>query len=230
MLPRKALDPDPEVPMREYLERILDERDRLYGAKFAASEVAVAAALAAAEKAVNSAFLSQQTAMQTALVSQEKAVSAALAAAERAGTKAEIAADKRFEGLNELRGMVTDQQATFMQRGEATALINAINERLIVIQANYDSKLETLRVAIEKNADTHVRSENEMRLLISHLITNDAFEARHTDLQTQITSLRESRSESTGKSTGASALWGYIVGVVMGLIAVASVIIAILKP
>jgi len=45
---------------------------------------------------------------------QEKAVIAALAAADRANTKAELAADKRFDAVNEFRQTLTDQTATFI--------------------------------------------------------------------------------------------------------------------
>ena len=141
------------VTMREYLENILAERDRLYGAKFLASEVAVSAALASSEKAVGAAFLSQQTAMQTALISAEKAVAAALAAADRAGTKAETASEKRLEGLNELRSIVTDQQAAFMQRLEAMAFFKSNDDKLVSLQYNHDVKLEAIRLSFDKSIE-----------------------------------------------------------------------------
>ncbi len=57
------------------------------------------------------------------------ALQAALQAANIAGDKAETAQEKRNEGLNELRGVVTDQQATLMPRKEAEALIAAQGQR-----------------------------------------------------------------------------------------------------
>lgn len=41
------------VGLKEYIESILEERDRLYDARFKASETAVSAAFAASEKALN---------------------------------------------------------------------------------------------------------------------------------------------------------------------------------
>ena len=53
---------------------------------------------------------------------QEKAVAAALSAADRAVLKAEAAAEKRFEGVNEFRQTLADQQRTLMPRAEVEVL------------------------------------------------------------------------------------------------------------
>jgi nitrogen regulatory protein PII-like uncharacterized protein len=55
-------------------------------------------------------------AVGTALAAAEKAVTAALTASEKAILKAENASDKRLENLNELRGVVTDQQRNFANK------------------------------------------------------------------------------------------------------------------
>ena len=52
---------------------------------------------------------------------QDRAVLAALAAAEKAVSKAEIAAEKRFDAVNEFRGQLKDQAATFVTRTELYA-------------------------------------------------------------------------------------------------------------
>lgn len=59
-----------------------------------------------------------------------QATSAALAASDRAVNKAEGAAEKRFEGLNELRGMALDQQRVYIPRAEVEILIKGINEKI----------------------------------------------------------------------------------------------------
>jgi hypothetical protein len=61
---------------------------------------------------------------------QEKAVAAALAAAKEAVAKAEAAAEKRFEGLNEFRGTLKDQQATLIPRAEVLALLKSMDEKI----------------------------------------------------------------------------------------------------
>ncbi len=57
---------------------------------------------------------------------QEKAVAAALAAAKEAVTKAEVAAEKRFDSVNEFRNTLKDQTGTFVTRNEALGFMFGI--------------------------------------------------------------------------------------------------------
>lgn len=75
-------------------------------------------------------FTSQETAVNAALAAQEKAVAAALAAAERAVGKQEQASEKRFDGVNAFRQVLTDQTQKFIPRIEAEQLISALREKL----------------------------------------------------------------------------------------------------
>lgn len=61
---------------------------------------------------------------------QEKAVSAALAAAEKAVTKAETASEKRFDGVNEFRQSLSDQQATFARQDVVAAQLASMDARV----------------------------------------------------------------------------------------------------
>jgi hypothetical protein len=187
--------------MREYIECILEERDKLYKSKFLGAEVAVAAALASSEKAVAAAFLSQQTAMQTALVSAEKAVAAALAAADRAGIKAENSSEKRLEGLNELRNIVTDQQAAFMQRLEAMAFFKSNDDKLASLQYNQDVKLEAVRSSIDKSFENVISGQASLHEQLAQsvsrselMITKDQV-AQTSKSITECTALFVSRAE-----------------------------------
>jgi len=54
----------------------------------------------------------------------------ALAAADRAVSKAETATEKRFEGVNEFRNTLADQQRTLMPRSEVEILIKSLNEKV----------------------------------------------------------------------------------------------------
>ncbi len=161
--------------LREYLLTLIAANEVKYSERFEASQ-----------RAINAAFLAQQTAMQTALTAQKTAVDIALGAADRAVTKAEIAAEKRFESVNEFRSTLSDQQNTFMPRGETTALFKSMDEKISGIQSNCDNKLEAIRASFEKNNES---------------------------LSKEIASLRESRSETSGKTSGANALWGYLVAI-----------------
>lgn len=61
---------------------------------------------------------------------QESAVAAALTAADRAVAKAEVAAEKRFDSVNEFRAQLADQAATFMPRAESEIRFAAMQEKL----------------------------------------------------------------------------------------------------
>lgn len=135
--------------LKEHLNSLIETNDRRYGQRFdelrsalltqnEAQQAAIQAALAAAEKAVTAAFAAQQTAMQTALTSAEKAVNAALEAAERAVLKAEAASEKRFEGVNEFRETLADQQRTLLPRAEAEIRFHALDERLAQLATRQD--------------------------------------------------------------------------------------------
>jgi hypothetical protein len=97
------------VPLREYLQRQLDDLQRLLDDRYATQT-----------KAIDKAFDAQQLAMRTAMDAAERAVQTAMQAEARATTKAEVAADKRFELLNELRGDVAT-------RAEVEALEKLVN-------------------------------------------------------------------------------------------------------
>jgi len=105
--------------LKEHFDALLAENDRRYQ-----------------QRAVT-----QEQAIKDALTAQKEAIAAALAAADRAVAKAEGAAEKRFEGVNEFRGQLADQQRTLMPRqeadaefrairGEMNASISAINDKL----------------------------------------------------------------------------------------------------
>lgn len=75
-------------------------------------------------------FEDQQTAISAALAAARTAVDAALASAKDAVSKAEAAAEKRFEGVNEFRATLADQQRDLMPRPEAEQRMKTIEERL----------------------------------------------------------------------------------------------------
>ena len=66
-------------------------------------------------------------------------VKAALAASDKAITKQELAAEKRFESVNEFRAQLADQSNTFMPREVADATFAAILSRLNAIE-NFQAK------------------------------------------------------------------------------------------
>jgi hypothetical protein len=61
---------------------------------------------------------------------QKEGVKTAMEAAEKAVAKAEIAADKRFEGLNELRGMASDWRTEFARQSTVDLQVKGITDKL----------------------------------------------------------------------------------------------------
>lgn len=75
-------------------------------------------------------FEASNIALQAALAAAKELVSAAQSAADRAVQKAEISSDKRFEGVNEFRAQLADQQRTLMPRAEVEVLLKALTDRV----------------------------------------------------------------------------------------------------
>ena len=85
---------------------------------------------------------------------QEKAVLAAMASAKEAVTKAEAATEKRFEGVNELRGMANDILTKTMTRIEAEAAFKAVEAKLEAAIKSWDKRHQEIvdrTIALEKN-------------------------------------------------------------------------------
>ncbi len=66
---------------------------------------------------------------------QKENIAAALAAADRAVVKAELATEKRFEGVNEFRATLADQQRTLIPRAEVEVMVKAITEKINALTA-----------------------------------------------------------------------------------------------
>ena len=188
-----------EVSMREFLERVIDERDRLYDSRFRAAEIAVNAALAAQEKAVTAAFL----------------------ASEKAIIKAEEAQKDYNNRSNEFRGQLDDQAKRLMARDESLGLFKAGDDKLETMRLFIDSKMESQRLSFEKSSETFTKALEASRLSLTGFLATDVYESRHTELQRQVNDLRESRSEISGQKVGAREILAYILaasGIALALI------------
>ncbi len=83
-------------------------------------------------------FEERDTRYQQRFDAQTKAIADALQAAKEAVIKAEVAADKRFEAVNEFRSTLSDQATTFISRAEFTAVREAAEERIALLTARLD--------------------------------------------------------------------------------------------
>jgi hypothetical protein len=128
--------------LRQYLQRQLDDIRVMLEERHVTQT-----------KAVDAAFLAQRTAMQAALTSAQREVATALLSSENAVRKAEVAAEKRFESVNEFRAQLSDQAATFLSRNEADARISALAEKLDTETARNSARISELELRLTSRLD-----------------------------------------------------------------------------
>lgn len=128
----KPQQPMPDIPMREFFERIVDERDKLYGVRFEEAKTAVNAALIAQKESVTSAFL----------------------ASEKAIVKAEEAQKAYNVAHNDLSRKMDEQNKGTMPRPEILALFKASDDKAETMRIFFDSRIESQRLAFEKSMET----------------------------------------------------------------------------
>ncbi len=117
---------------------LVSEQEKRFVLALSALDERISLRFDLAEQARQIALTAQETAMRTALAAQEKLVSAALESAVKAVTKAETASEKRFEGVNEFRAALSDQQRNLMSRTEASALLQGMQDKLADITTRID--------------------------------------------------------------------------------------------
>lgn len=105
--------------VRDYLLAIIAERDRFYLEKFHAQEE----------------FTRQATESNAhAIGATKEAVNDKFANAKEAVVKAEVAAEKRFDSINEFRAQLRDQQNTFLTKGEYSGVHKSLEEKVALLQ------------------------------------------------------------------------------------------------
>lgn len=91
---------------------------------------------------------------------QENAVAAALQAAKEAVNKAETAAEKRFDAVNEFRGQLADQAATFMPREVAET-------QMAGIRRSTEANTERLNIAFGSSTQMDRSKDNSTRWILA---------------------------------------------------------------
>lgn len=114
---------DEEVRLRDYLERIIDERDRRYEDRFKAQETAVYAALSANRELTNAAF-----------ASSEKAI-----------VKAEDAQRDYNQRSNEFRGQLDDQAKRLISREEVGIRFASVEDKIETRATSIEEKIDEVK-------------------------------------------------------------------------------------
>lgn len=112
---------------------------------------------------------------------KEKRYEQRFVAQQEAVLKAEASTDKRFESVNEFRDTLKNQQDTFATKAEIATAFDYVGKN------------------IQKNQE----DINDVRLKLPGLLTTTEYALRHTELQLQITAIRDSININSGK-TGAT--------------------------
>lgn len=122
------------------------------------------------EKRFGQRFDLNDRALAAALLTAKEAVAAALSAAKEAVDKAEVAANKRFESVNEFREQLSDQASTFLSRelyeaqhGDLIKQVQRLNARMDteagrMAGSGVERRLENIRQQIDGNTAQLVRS------------------------------------------------------------------------
>lgn len=105
--------------------------------------------------------------LETLMNSQAEKVALALNAADKAVTKAEIAAEKRFEGVNEFRATLSDQAMLLMPRTEVVALVDNINTRHDEAIKNLASQISDLKEYRAGTTATEIKGRQNVIYLFS---------------------------------------------------------------
>ena len=188
----------------DVIRAIMDEREQRYTDRHNASQLALSAA-----------FVAQEKAFMAAMLSAEKQVMAALSSADRAVQKAEIAAERRFESVNEFRSTLADQQVQLITRNEVNAKLDALT-----------SKIEMGLAATSKEAQVTISRLDRMEGKSAPRSESDNQFINHEERISTVTS-RLDRIE--GKSGGVGYLASAIVAGMGLVIAVASVVVQVMR-
>lgn len=113
-----------------YCVKVIEANDHRYEQRFSASS-----------KEVDLAIANRTATVAAAFQAQKEMIIAALANADRAVLKAELANDKRFDGVNEFRAALDNQQRTLIQRSEVDVLFRGLDSKIAAIEKGLEEKI-----------------------------------------------------------------------------------------
>jgi len=114
-------NPDPTKNVLDLVKEAIKRLDDLA----AAETRRIDAMFSERDKRYEQKFTDLKVALDSAIAERDKSTLAALAAQKEAVNKAEASSEKRFEGVNEFRSTLSDQQRTLMPRAEAEVKFEA---------------------------------------------------------------------------------------------------------
>jgi hypothetical protein len=167
-----------------FMERLIAELDHNIGVQLVAQKELINER----DRLYTSQFKAAEVAVSAALAAAEKAVNAAFTASEKAVLKAEQAQKEYNERSNEFRGQLDDQAKTLMPRPETLNMFKALEEKITGVSNVTEARFVAASVA----------NHNEWTAM------HEALEKASAQWDTQIQSLRESRSGNAGRDSAVS--------------------------
>jgi hypothetical protein len=153
---------DLDKAIREHFDTILAERDNRYEERFAASQVAVSAALAEQEKARSSAF-----------VSAEKAIAAAFDASKEAIAKSEVSVIKQSDATFVKIDKIQEMLAMIMPKEEVLSRFESITDSVAEMRKAQDTYLRDVwdrLKTLEASKQGHSEHRSETQMMVPWLV------------------------------------------------------------
>jgi hypothetical protein len=168
-----------EKSVREHFDTILRERDNRYEERFAASQVAVQAALAEQEKARSAAF-----------ISAEKAISAAFESAKEAIAKSEASVIKQADATFVKIDKMLEMLALVMPKDEVLSRFESITESQAEMRKAQDTYLRDVwdrLKTLEASKQGQTEQRNEMQMFVPWILAAIALAGLVIAIVTRVT-------------------------------------------
>jgi hypothetical protein len=141
-------------------------------AEAAAERAYLEAQIESLRRAIDAQIDAQKEAIQAALVATKEALSAAQSSSNLAVRKAEEANEKRFEGVNEFRAQLSDQQRTLVTKSEVDYRFTAMEKMIETInQRQHATDLKFPDYLTVAESDRHEAEIATWRRLVDAQLT-----------------------------------------------------------
>ena len=200
---------DREVSLKEYLMDTINERDRKYEQKFAATEKVISDLGQTIKEALATALASTKDALGTATENTRGALTTALSNTKDALT----AIDKRFEAEALARAQIASQLNDFARKTEITQMLDAMEKAVVKADAATEKRFDSVnefRAQLASQQETFAR-RNEVTIEVK-------------GLSDRIAIIENMSSQQIGKAAGVLSIGNIIVVGSAALAAVVAVI------
>lgn len=120
--------------------------------------------------------------------------------------KSEAATEKRFDHVNEFRQSLADQTATLMSRTEATTRLQALADRMVIVEGYARSATE--RRAIVDTSVARITTLESLTLTLTERVAQTLTNAARID------AIEKIQDQMSGRERGVALSWAILIGAV----------------